>query len=145
MRKELMALTCYGLLMGCTEAVPAAAKARTETTAATPSTGPETGFQKANAVAMDRMMADMDVPPTGDVDRDFIRMMIPHHQGGVDMAEALLRYGENAELKALAHAIIDVQKKEIALMQRIEGELPPAAPAPAAVPPSHAGGHHHQH
>jgi len=95
-----------------------------------------TAFQRENDVAMERMMTDMHVPATGDVDRDFTRMMIPHHQGAIDMAQALLRHGSNPELKALARAIIAKQEEEIATMRRIGGE-----PAPGASPaPPH---HHH--
>ncbi|WP_420141820.1 DUF305 domain-containing protein [Sphingomonas sp.] len=96
-------------------------------------------FLRENAVAMDRMMAEMHVPPTGDVDRDFAVMMIPHHQGAVDMARALLRHGSNPELKALARNIIATQQKEIALMQRVLREKG-VSPAPAKPQASH---HHH--
>jgi hypothetical protein len=102
-------------------------------------TGPEAPFLKANAAAMDRMMAGMEVTPTGDVDRDFARMMIPHHQGGVDMAEALLQHGKNAELRTLARNIIVKQKEEIALMRRILEQTG----GPAEAPPSPAPSHHH--
>lgn len=131
MHRTLIMLAGCGLLAACGQAPAPVA------------TGPEAAFLKANAVAMDRMMADMDVPPTGDVDRDFARMMIPHHQGGIDMAEALLRYGHNEELKALARSIIAVQQKEIALMHRISGEPVPAA-VPAAAPKPHSGTMHHR-
>lgn len=95
-------------------------------------------FLKENDVAMERMMADMHVAPTGDVDKDFARMMIPHHQGAIDMAEALLKHGKNEELKTLARNIIATQTEEIALMRRIAGESP--APTTAAMP-----GMNHQH
>lgn len=94
-------------------------------------------FQRENDVAMERMMTDMHVPATGDVDRDFTRMMIPHHQGAIDMAQALLRHGSNPELKALARAIIAKQEEEIATMRRISGE---PAPGASATPQPH---HHH--
>jgi uncharacterized protein (DUF305 family) len=96
-------------------------------------------FLKENDIAMDRMMAEMHVPPTGDVDRDFAVMMIPHHQGAVDMAQALLRHGSNPELKALARNIIATQQREIALMQRILRQKG-VSPAPAKPQASH---HHH--
>jgi uncharacterized protein (DUF305 family) len=90
----------------------------------------EDAFMHENAVTMDRMMAGMNVPPTGDVDRDFTRMMIPHHQGAIEMAQTVLRYGKNEELKALARGIIAKQTEEIALMRRIGGDAPaPATPA----------------
>ena len=50
----------------------------------------EQPFLSENATAMHKMMADMTIKPTGDVDRDFVEMMVPHHQGAVDMAKAEL-------------------------------------------------------
>src|SRR3954469_7520747 len=45
-------------------------------------------FNKLMSSSMERMHTDMMVAPSGDPDRDFARMMIPHHQGAVDMAKA---------------------------------------------------------
>jgi uncharacterized protein (DUF305 family) len=88
-------------------------------------------FAKAMDVAMDRMMADMHAPPTGNVDRDFVNMMIPHHQGAIDMAVAELRYGTDPNLKRIAQEIIVDQQQEIAAMRLAMGDpLPPSAPAP---------------
>jgi len=53
----------------------------------------------------------------GDPDHDFVTMMIPHHQGAIDMAQALLMYGKNPELRKLAQQIITEQQYEIQLMQ----------------------------
>jgi uncharacterized protein (DUF305 family) len=53
---------------------------------------------------------------TGDADTDFLRMMVPHHQGAVEMAEAVLKHGKDARIKKLAKEIISAQKKEIAMM-----------------------------
>jgi uncharacterized protein (DUF305 family) len=70
--------------------------------------------------AMDRMDAGMmAAKPTGDPDRDFAAMMIPHHQGAVDMAKIQLIYGRDPVLRRLAQAIIVEQQQEIELMQRI--------------------------
>ena len=80
---------------------------------------------------MTKMMADMAVKPTGDVDRDFVAMMVPHHQGAIDMALAELRYGKNEQLRRIAQEIIVDQQQEIAAMRLALGEpLPPSAPAP---------------
>ncbi len=69
-------------------------------------------------VSMKKMDHDMNAAPmTGNADHDFAAMMIPHHQGAVDMAEAELRYGKDPVLRELARNIIADQKKEIALMQ----------------------------
>lgn len=80
--------------------------------------------------AMRRMDAGMAVAPTGDPDRDFARMMIPHHQGAVDMALAELRFGRDERLRRLAQGIVVEQRQEIALMQSIlDGEAPSRPPA----------------
>jgi pimeloyl-ACP methyl ester carboxylesterase len=67
--------------------------------------------------AMARMDRGMQFPYSGDADRDFARMMIPHHQGAIDMALAELRYGKDERLKRLAQEIIVTQQQEIAVMQ----------------------------
>ena len=79
-------------------------------------------FMSQNKTAMDKMMQDMMVKPTGDVDRDFAAMMIPHHQGAIDMARIYLRYGHNAELKRLARQIIVNQQHEITIMSKAMGK-----------------------
>ncbi|MFC7398970.1 DUF305 domain-containing protein [Chelatococcus sp. GCM10030263] len=95
----------------------------------------EAPFLKENAAAMDKMMADMDAAPTGDVDKDFVAMMVPHHQGAIDMAKAVLRYGKNEQLRRLAQEIIVTQQQEIAAMRLAVGEpLPPSAPSPTQIP-----------
>ena len=111
----------------------------------------EAPFLAENAAAMDKMMADMDVKPTGDVDADFVAMMIPHHQGAIDMALAVLRYGKNEQIRRIAQEIIVEQQQEIAAMRLAIGQpLPPSAPAPtqpgmpaAGIPASAEASHHH--
>jgi hypothetical protein len=91
-------------------------------------------FAQENDLAMDRMMADMVVKPSGDVDRDFAAMMIPHHQGAIDMAVAELRHGRNEQLRRIAQEIIVEQQQEIDAMHLAVGQpLAPAAPAPTQV------------
>jgi hypothetical protein len=70
-------------------------------------------FRAAN----DRMHKGMDIAFTGDADADFVRGMIPHHQGAVDMAKIVLAFGKDAELRKLAQEIVAAQEKEIAFMQ----------------------------
>ena len=106
-----------------------------DTTAATPSDkanpGGDAPFVTLSNAAMDKMMTDMAVKPTGDVDHDFVAMMVPHHQGAIDMARAELRYGQNPQLKTIAQEIIVDQMKEIALMRLALGEpLPPSMSSP---------------
>jgi Domain of unknown function (DUF305) len=91
----------------------------------------ESPFLIDNSAAMTKMMKDMAVPPTGDVDRDFVAMMVPHHQGAIEMAIAVLRYGRNAKIRRLAQEIIVTQQQEIAVMRLAVGEaLPPSVPSP---------------
>jgi uncharacterized protein (DUF305 family) len=57
------------------------------------------------------------VTPTGNTDRDFVLMMIPHHQGAIDMAKAELAHGTDPMLRKLAEDIIAAQEKEIGEME----------------------------
>ncbi|WP_246152769.1 CopM family metallochaperone [Sphingomonas montanisoli] len=79
-------------------------------------------FATDMAAAMERMHHAMMVAPSGDPDRDFAAMMIPHHQGAIEMAEAQLRYGKDERLRRLAQGIIVEQRQEIAVMQAILAE-----------------------
>ncbi|MGB9991689.1 DUF305 domain-containing protein [Pseudoduganella rhizocola] len=77
---------------------------------------------KPFAGLMDDAMAVMDdgmkrAPMNGQPDHDFVTMMIPHHQGAVDMAKALLLYSQDPELRNLALGIIAEQQNEINLMK----------------------------
>ena len=78
-------------------------------------------FLAENETAMARMMAAMHVEPSGDVDADFVAAMVPHHQGAIDMAQALLRYGKNEQLRRIAQEIIVTQQDEIAAMRLAVG------------------------
>lgn len=67
---------------------------------------------------MDKMMADMHGPGyTGNPDVDFLAMMIPHHQGAVDMARLVLIHGRDPLTRKLAEEIIASQTTEIAAMR----------------------------
>jgi uncharacterized protein (DUF305 family) len=68
--------------------------------------------------AHQKMMADMGVKHPGDADKDFVMMMIPHHQGAIDMAKVQLQYGKDPTLRAMATEIIAAQEKEIAEMKK---------------------------
>lgn len=95
----------------------------------------EAPFLAENISAMTKMMIDMGIRPSGDIDKDFVAIMAPHHQGAIDMAQAELRYGHNEQLRRMAQEIIVTQQEEIAAMQLALGEpLAPSVPAPDQVP-----------
>nr|WP_232464893.1 DUF305 domain-containing protein [Bordetella genomosp. 8] len=99
--------------------------------AASAAGGDEAAFLAENNAAMDRMMAGMEANPSGDVDQDFVAMMIPHHQGAIEMAQAELRHGRNEQLRRIAQEIIVDQQQEIAAMRLALGQpLPPSVPSP---------------
>ena len=84
-----------------------------------------------NDAAMKKMMSDMAITPTGDVDSDFVAMMVPHHQGAIDMAVAVLRHGRDPQIRRLAQEIIVTQQQEIAAMRLAVGQsVPVSLPAP---------------
>ena len=99
------------------------------------------GSRAAFTDAASRMMSAMDIEPSGDVDRDFVAMMVPHHQGAIDMARAELRYGHNELLRRIAQEIIVTQQQEITAMRLAAGQPPSASASPldrksSAVPAS---------
>jgi uncharacterized protein (DUF305 family) len=87
-------------------------------------------FDALMAQAMERMHKDMAIAPRGDPDRDFAAMMIPHHQGAVDMARIELQFGKNPVLRRLAQGIIVEQLQEVEVMQRELLQLPAASKEP---------------
>ena len=76
------------------------------------------GASKAYADANAKMHNDMAIHYSENADVDFVRGMIPHHQGAIDMAKVVQRYGKDSELRKLAGEIIAAQEQEIAWMQR---------------------------
>jgi uncharacterized protein (DUF305 family) len=86
-------------------------------------------FMHAMKESMDRMDNGMkSAPMNGDVDHDFCTMMIPHHQGAIDMAEAELAYGKDPVMRRLAEEIIVDQQSEIQAMQLWLSKQPKAIP-----------------
>jgi uncharacterized protein (DUF305 family) len=79
----------------------------------------EPTFYSEMARVNGHMHETMEIAPQGNVERDFVRMMIPHHQGAIDMALVLLKYGHDERLKRLAQSIIVEQGQEIAYMRTL--------------------------
>lgn len=78
---------------------------------------PDPGWSELMA-SMNQMHADMhSLEPSGDSDADFVRLMLPHHQGAIDMAKTELLHGKDPQMRRLAQEIITDQQSEIQLMQ----------------------------
>jgi uncharacterized protein (DUF305 family) len=60
--------------------------------------------------------------PTGNPDQDFVMMMIPHHQGAIDMAKIELEFGKDPILRTMAEQIIKSQQEEIDRMKKWQQE-----------------------
>jgi uncharacterized protein (DUF305 family) len=84
----------------------------------------EQRFIIESGLAMSKMSLAMTADRTGDVDGDFVAMMIPHHQGAIDLAHAELKYGHNETLRQLARDIIANQQGEMSVMRGAVGETP---------------------
>jgi uncharacterized protein (DUF305 family) len=80
---------------------------------ATADTAATTAYKAANA----KMHTGMEIKFSADADVDFIKGMIPHHQGAIDMAEVVLKHGKDKQTRKWANDIIREQKREIAEMQ----------------------------
>lgn len=77
----------------------------------------DTAATKAYRAANDKMHKDMNIRFSNDPDVDFIRGMIPHHRGAIDMAKVVMQYGKNEQTRKWATDIIREQEREIKEMQ----------------------------
>ncbi|MGH6816899.1 MAG: CopM family metallochaperone [Hyphomicrobiaceae bacterium] len=79
--------------------------------------GDRSASSKAFAAANAKMHHDMDITFGGNSDVDFVKGMIPHHQGAIDMAKVVLTYGKDPAIRKLAEEIVKAQEAEIKMMQ----------------------------
>ncbi|HDR9802647.1 TPA: DUF305 domain-containing protein [Burkholderia cenocepacia] len=117
-RSSIRHSAACALLAACASALPAAGQLRPPNPASVPDTSTQ-AFKRADRKMMEAMES---APYTGDVDRDFVSHMAPHHQGAIDMAQVELKYGKDPTLRQLASRIVAAQRDEIALMERWQKE-----------------------
>ena len=85
----------------------------------------DSAFEQEMMESISKMDQDMGAAPmTGNPNHDFSAMMIPHHQGAIDMAKTFLLHGQDAALRRLAQEIIVTQQQEIQVMQSRLATLP---------------------
>lgn len=85
--------------------------------------GAATPASRGYMAAMERMRRDMNMPMSGNADRDFVTMMIPHHQSAIDMARVALEHARDPEVRRLAGSIIREQEREIGQLRAILARL----------------------
>jgi len=137
-RKRLVSLAMTVSILTTTPIVFAQDQTGTHPVPAVPGNRTELQFIIDNELAVSKMSLDMSktTDPTGDVDRDFVALMMPHHQGAIDMARAELKYGHNEELRRLAQSIIAERQHEMSAMRDAVGETRPSQTGDKTVPES---------
>lgn len=115
-----LAVVTAGVLLVISGSQPATAQHADHSAHAAQDKAPQnlTDASKEYEAAMMKMHKDMTIPYANDVDVDFVRGMIPHHQGAIDQAKILLKYSKNPRLRRLAGGIIAAQRREILFMEK---------------------------
>jgi YVTN family beta-propeller protein len=127
-----VAVLCFSAVTSCTAGDRASAGATPHHPAVPLASSDQPGVDAAMMDAMSRMDRDMAAAPmTADADHDFSAMMIPHHQGAIDMAKAYLASAKDPALRRLAQEIIVTQEQEIEVMRLRLAALQGAEPARA--------------
>jgi len=126
---------CRGTIFGPRRAVIPVALIVGSILTATVAKANDSQFMADCTAAMNRMMVAMQIQPSGNADADFVAMMVPHHQGAIDMARAELLYGQNETLRRMAQEIVVTQQQEIVAMQQALGQSSSASPTgPGSMP-----------
>lgn len=89
-------------------------------------------------LAMSNMNRSMLTTPTDDIDRDFVNVMVPHHQGAIDLTRAEIKYGRNDALRQLAKRMVSEQEEEISSLSHALPAVVSLAPSTGAEIASHA-------
>jgi uncharacterized protein (DUF305 family) len=112
--RTLFALTALASIPAVAVAQEHGGHVQHSTAAAAPADTPATqAYRAANAT----MHKDMEIAFSNDPDADFVRSMIPHHQGAIDMAKVALQYGKDEQARKWATDVIREQERELAEMQ----------------------------
>lgn len=84
--------------------------------------GEEMGLKAKMMVEMDAMSSELEHKSGGDLDKTFLRVMVPHHIGAIAMAKEILERGDHPELKEMAQKIVDTQTDEVTQMEKWQKE-----------------------
>lgn len=87
-------------------------------------------YSSAYTAIFNKMKESMNAAPnTGNVNLDFVLEMTPHHEGGIDMAKAIIKYGTNKNVKKIAQNIVTSQEAQIPIMQQLKMEFEKEPPS----------------
>lgn len=91
------------------------------------------GYNQEYNIIFKTMKKEMNAAPnTGNVNLDFVLEMIPHHEGGINMAKAIVKYGSDPEVKKIAENIITSQSAQIPIMEELKTKFEKEKPSSKA-------------